>query len=145
VVSQRADATDVDSELCHVTWDRGWPSILGNDSGNSVERNGFDMAEVHDMRTRTEQIVLDIGGDIGALILYTKPEANGDEVEISPRGEEGHRSHNQVHERSFNGKMCYAAVYPELHAGEYDLWGEGPTPVDRTTIVGGQVTELDWR
>jgi hypothetical protein len=105
------------------------------------------MAEMHDMRTRTERVILDIGGEIGALILYTKPEADGAEIEISRRGEEGHghRSHNQVHGRSFNGTLCFAAVYPELHAGEYYLWGQGPTPVDRVTIVGGQVTELDWR
>ena len=116
------------------------------------------MAEVHDMRTRTEQVVLDIGGEIGALILYTKPDANEAEIEISPRGQGAdhehhhdgnhthhHRSHNQVHERSFNGTVCFAAVYPELSAGEYDLWGDGPTPVDRVTIVGGKVTEVDWR
>jgi len=103
------------------------------------------MAEVHDMSTRTEQVVLDIGGDIGALILYTNPQANGAEIEISPRGEHGHRSHNQVHERRFNGVVRYAAVYPDLHAGEYDLWQDGPTPADRVTIIGGQVAELDWR
>jgi hypothetical protein len=103
------------------------------------------MAEVHDMRTRTEQVVLDIGGDIGALILYTNPDANGDEIEISRKGEEHHRSHNQVHERRFNGAVCFAAVYPELQAGVYDLWGESTTPVDRVTIVGGQVAALDWR
>jgi hypothetical protein len=118
------------------------------------------MAEVHDMSTRTEQVVLDIGGDIGALILYTKPEANGAEIEISPRehshGHDDHdhdhdhhhhvhRAHNQVHERNFNGRVFFAAVYPELQAGEYDLWGEGDTPVDHVTIVGGQVAELDWR
>lgn len=120
------------------------------------------MAEEHDMSTRTEQVVLDIGGDIGALILYTKPEANGAEIEISPREHshsqnEGHhhdsddhphhhhRAHNQVHERNFNGRVFFAAVYPELKAGEYDLWGDGDTPVDHVTIVGGQVAELDWR
>lgn len=129
------------------------------------------MAEVHDMNARTAQVVLDIGGDIGALIVYTKPEANGAEIEISPRegrhrhgqvhqghdhthgyqglrdhhGHHVHRSHNQVHERNFNGMVCFAAVYPELRAGEYDLWGEGPAPVDRVTIVGGRITETDWR
>lgn len=103
------------------------------------------MTEKHDMHVRTEQVVLDIGGEIGALILYTKPEANGEEIEISPHNGHGHRSHNQVHERNFNGNVCFAAIYPELHAGEYDLWGEGPTPVERVTIVGGRVTEVDWR
>lgn len=103
------------------------------------------MAEVHDMNVRTERVVLDIGGDIGALVLYTEPEANGAEIEISPAGEEGSRTHNQVHERHFNGKVSFAAIYPDLRAGEYDLWGDGPTPVDRVTIVGGHIAELDWR
>lgn len=103
------------------------------------------MAELHDMSIRTEQVVLDIGGDIGALILYTGPEANGDEIEISPQGEGSHRSHNQVHERSFNGTVCFAAVYPDLRAGQYDLWGPGSEPAGHITIVGGQVAEMDWR
>lgn len=103
------------------------------------------MAESHDMGTRSQQVVLDIGGDIGALVLYTGPEANGNEIEISRQGEQGHRTHNQVHERNFNGVIQFAAVYPELHAGQYDLWGDDPTPVNSVTIVGGQVTEVDWR
>jgi hypothetical protein len=103
------------------------------------------MPEVHDNRAHTENVVLDIGGDIGALILYAKPEADGLEIDISPRGDDSHRSHNQVHERRFNGRVCFAAVYPELQAGEYGLWGEGAMPVDRVTIVGGEVAELDWR
>ena len=104
------------------------------------------MAEVHDMSTRTQQVVLDIGGDVGALVLYTRPEANGNEIEISPCGDASARSHNQVHERRFNGFACFAAVYPDLRAGEYDLWsGDDSVPVDRVTVVGGRITELDWR
>lgn len=103
------------------------------------------MTEHHDMSTRTAQVVLDIGGEMGALVLYTGPERNGEEIEICPAGHAGHRSHNQVHERQFNGRTWYAAVYPELRAGEYELWNAGPLPADRVTIVGGQVAELDWR
>lgn len=36
-------------------------------------------------RPHPEYVVLDIGGECGALILHTDPEMHGVEVEISPR------------------------------------------------------------
>jgi hypothetical protein len=103
------------------------------------------MAHLHDNHLHTGQVVLNIGGDVGALVLYTNADADGDEIEITPYGQPDNRSHNQVHERNFNGRVVYAAVYPELNAGEYQVWADENTPADTVVIVGGQVTELDWR
>ena len=93
-------------------------------------------------RRHTESVVLDIGDDVGALVLYTRPELHGHEIEVSPLGgvEHAARVHSAVLERSVNGQTVFAAVYPELPAGEYAVWCDG-TP--RFTITSGHVAELD--
>jgi hypothetical protein len=90
-------------------------------------------------RNHTESVVLDIGESMGALVLYTRPDLHGHEIEVSPRGSHARRVHSAVLERSFNGRTAYVAVYPELPAGDYELcWGDHP----RFTIAEGHVTEL---
>ena len=93
-------------------------------------------------RRHTESVVLDIGDDVGALILYTRAELHGAEIEVSPLGLEPRaaRVHSAVLERSLNGRIVYAAVYPELRAGEYQVWCDGSP---RVTIVGGQISEVN--
>jgi hypothetical protein len=103
------------------------------------------MAEVHSMHPRIEDVVLDIGGDAGALVLYTNANMDGAEIELSCVEPGARRFHNQVHERRFNGHVAFAAVYPEIKAGEYYIWGDGPEPVGTVSIRGGAITELDWR
>jgi hypothetical protein len=103
------------------------------------------MAEIHSNRVHTSDVVLDIGGDIGALVLLTGADLNGKEIELSRAVAGAERFHNQVHERRFQGRVVFAAVYPEIVAGEYHIWGEGAEPVQTVTIRGGEVVELDWR
>jgi hypothetical protein len=94
-------------------------------------------------RRHTESVVLDIGEDVGALVLYTRPQLHGREIEVSPLGDcqNAARVHSAVLERSFNGRTMFVAVYPELRAGDYQVCGEGAPMV---TISAGAVTELDW-
>lgn len=91
-------------------------------------------------RRHTESVVLDIGGDVGALILYTPPALHQREIDVSPIGDDRARVHSAVLERSVAGQIVYAAVYPELPEGEYRVWVDGVTPT--VTITGGVVTEL---
>ena len=103
------------------------------------------MAEIHVERVHTENVVLDIGGNIGALIIYTDEDWRGEEIELSPKGNASQRVHNQVHERRINGRSVFAAVYPDLQAGDYDIWRNDSTPGGSVTIVGGEVATVDWR
>jgi len=103
------------------------------------------MHEHHIDRVHPEAIVLDIGGDIGALIIYTKPELRGREIEVSRTGSPDQRTHVEVLERLVDGKTVFAAAYPELKEGLYDVWGDGGNPVDSVTITGGSVATRDWR
>lgn len=102
-------------------------------------------AEHHEDRVHTEDAVLNIGGDIGALILYTGPEYREREIELSLVGGDGRRTHTAVHERRVGDQTVYAGIYPELKEGRYRLWTDDPELPDEVTIVGGQVAELDWR
>lgn len=103
------------------------------------------MPERHVQRVHTEPAVLDIGGDIGALIVYTGPDLKGQEIEVSPLGDDRHRTHTEVDERLVNGTIIFAGIFPELTAGEYTLWGHDPRLTRTVTIVGGKVSEADWR
>ena len=87
-------------------------------------------------------VVLDIGGDVGALVLYTGAEDDAAEIDISPGTDPAApRSHNQVHPRRAPSGTVYSAVYPALAAGEYTLWRDTHTPEATITIRGGQITE----
>jgi len=90
-------------------------------------------------------VVLDIGDDVGALVLYTPPAHAGREVEVSPAGDQGRRIHTGVLLRRVGSRTFYAAVYPALRAGVWRIWTDDPSVPDRVIIDGGAVTELDWR
>jgi hypothetical protein len=96
-------------------------------------------------RVHSEPTVLDIGGDIGALIIYTRPELRNREVEVSLKGGNARRVHTEVLERLVNGQPLYTAVFAELAAGLYTLWGNATSPAGEITIVGGEIAEVDWR
>ena len=88
-------------------------------------------------------VVLELGEDIGVLVLDVPPELNGREIEISPSGG-GHRTHSLVRERHLATGTAYAAVYPGLAAAAYTVWLDGDTPAGRVTIRGGQATRFRW-
>src|SRR6202008_1164770 len=104
------------------------------------------MAEQHNDRVHTESGVLDIGRDVGAVIIYTKADLRGKEIEVSSLGSAATRVHVEVLERRANGRPVFAAVFPQLHAGSYEIWGKNAlNPSGNATIVGGEVTTVDWR
>jgi len=85
-------------------------------------------------------VVLDIGGDVGALLLRTPSTLNGHEIDLDPVDENSPHTHSAVRERRLSGGVAYAAVYPSLKAGHYRVGGTG----QRVLIVGGQVTEAEY-
>ena len=103
------------------------------------------MAEQHVDRVHSESVVLDIGQDVGALIIYTKAELRGREIEVSPRRTGAKRVHVEVLERRINCRPVFAAVFPGLRAGDYDIWHSALEPRGTVTIVGGEVAAVDWR
>jgi hypothetical protein len=91
----------------------------------------------------TENVVLDIGGDIGALIIYTREELRGKEIQVSLKGNPSTKLvHTAIWDRRFNGRVLFAGVYPSLPEGDYIIWAH---PTREVTIVGGGVAEVDLR
>jgi hypothetical protein len=88
--------------------------------------------------------VLDIGDDLGALVLYTAAELVGAEIEISPDGDPDRRRHVAVHPRQIPDGTAYAAVYYGLAAGTYDLWAADGSRALTVSIEGNTITESVW-
>ena len=103
------------------------------------------MGENHSARAHPEHVVLEIGGELGALVVYTDPELHGREIEISRRGDDDRRSHKDVLERSRGGVPSFAAVFDRIEEGTYTLWIDGAARARDVAIAGGSITELDWQ
>lgn len=90
-------------------------------------------------------VMVEVGPGVGALVVYAGDEMRGQEIEISPTGHDSQRVHTDVLRRKVGGGYVCAAVFGSLAEGWYQLWHESrPGPVT-VSILGGQVTELDWR
>lgn len=89
-------------------------------------------------------LVLDIGGDIGALVLFADETWLGMEVDITPVGApRSHHIHTMVRRRRAMNHDIIAGLYPELPEGTYTIWGTGDSgPIGEVTIVGAQVSEF---
>ena len=88
---------------------------------------------------------LDIGGDLGALIVHTDAAMAGVEVEISPTGQDDRRSHKDVLQREINGLAAYTAVFDKVREGTYTLWVEDAPRARDVAVAAGAIAELDWR
>ena len=90
-------------------------------------------------------VVLELGADVGALVLYTPAELDGREIEISRDDDPAaRRTHSQVRPRHMATATRYAAVYPDLAAGPYTIWADEQSPAGRVVITGGRVTNWSW-
>lgn len=103
------------------------------------------MTEHYSDRPHPEPVVLEIGDDLGALVVYTRSDLHGAEIEISRVGEDAQRSHKEVLNRPVAGRPTYAAVFDQLSDGSYTLWSGGQPVATDVVIAGGSITELDWR
>jgi hypothetical protein len=85
-------------------------------------------------------VVLDIGGDVGALMLRTPPTLDGHEIDLTPDDETLPHTHSAVRERQLGSEVSYAAVYPSLKAGMYTVEGSN----QRIKVEGGRVTDVKF-
>ena len=117
-------------------------------------------------------VLLDIGGDVGALVVVMPPETDGLEVELRPAGATAagathphhhhHREHSPDHShdaaaghaayphvgvvaRPDGQGVVHSLVYPSVTEGEYELYPLPDGPVVMTaSVLGGQVTRNRW-
>jgi hypothetical protein len=106
-------------------------------------------------------VLLDIGGDVGALVVAMPASLVGLEVEIRPLGDEAVHTHTHAHgDGQAHTHLAHVAVvarpvgdghlpslvFPDLRAGEYDLFEKGRSDAValRVEIVGGEVASVSW-
>ena len=89
--------------------------------------------------------VLDIGGDVGALVVYLGVVPSSGELEACPAGEPSGRFHTGVHVRPVGDALVPVAVFPAVVAGTYDLLDEQGGPVATVVVEGAAVREIDLR
>jgi len=89
-----------------------------------------------------DNLLLDIGADTVALVIHAAAGRDQAEVEISAGGGGQPRTHNVVRRRQTPGRTVYAAVFPALPAGEYDVWRDAVTRAGTVLVHGGQVASF---
>jgi hypothetical protein len=92
-------------------------------------------------------VVLDIGGDVGALVVTMPQSMLGQEIEVVTRREPAghHRPHVAVVPRPMGGETVPSLVFPELVEGSYALVPKGTDDVRlRVEVRGGEVTTAAW-
>lgn len=87
-------------------------------------------------------MVLDIGGDVGAAVIYTPAPLAGDEIEIRALSEPWDGTHVAVRARNLPSGLVHAAVFESLASGAYEVRvrGEEIGPRFRFEVAGGRVT-----
>jgi hypothetical protein len=86
-------------------------------------------------------VAIEVGGDVGTLLLWTGAELEGAELELSPWDHDEQRRHVAVLARRLPDRTVYAAVYPGLPAGRYRLWDVDGRPAMTVDVPAGRVTE----
>ena len=89
-------------------------------------------------------VIIDIGGDVGALVVYADATERGRELEITPE-DGGCPTHTSIRERVLPGGTVDAAVFPALRAGRYRVPARGRCQGTEITVRPGAVIELDLR
>jgi hypothetical protein len=107
-------------------------------------------AHRHDERPTRESIptltgipVLDIGGDVGAIVVRLSHQTLSGELEACPTDAPEHRFHTGVHFRGDTTRTTYIAVFPQVTEGHYDILHHDGTTRATVEVIGGGVAELD--
>jgi hypothetical protein len=101
-------------------------------------------------------VVLDIGGDVGALVIIAPAALLGVEIEARPVGgpvhhhgpgpDHVHLAHVAVLARRVrDGRVVHSGVFAGLRAGRYEMYERPAGPVRLTVpVTGGAVTDAVW-
>jgi len=89
--------------------------------------------------------VLDIGGDVGALLVYLDETTPSGELEAQPLGRPDARFHTGVHHRMIDGSVTHVALYPEVVHGTYEILDDELRPIATVAVEGAAVAKLDLR
>jgi hypothetical protein len=90
-------------------------------------------------------VMADVGGDVGAAVLYVPGTLAGLEIEIRPVGSPWNGAHTAVRERRLGDSVIWAAFFGSLAAGRYEVRVRGDGERDlELEVRGGHVAEATW-
>jgi hypothetical protein len=91
-------------------------------------------------------VVLDIGGDTGAVVIHCAASLDGAEIEIRPVGSKWDGTHTAVRQRDLRDRTCFAAVFGAVAGGRSELRirGGDAEPQLEVLVVGGAISEATW-
>lgn len=99
-------------------------------------------------------VLLDIGEDVGALVVTMPAAMEGVEVEIRPA--QGHQGHEADHGHTHHPHVAVvnrptlagevpSLVFPEVEEGRYGLYlKEADDLTLSVSVIGGEVTSAEW-
>jgi hypothetical protein len=87
-------------------------------------------------------VILDLGADVGALVVRTTEDLVEQELQIEGIDERGmrYRTHTVVRRRDVGGPVMFAAVFPSVPAGHHAVWADDGARIE-LDVTGGHVTE----
>jgi len=89
-------------------------------------------------------VVVDIGDDVGALIVQLDRWLLGTELHVKQAGWD-HTVHTGVWDRPLGDRLVTVAVYPALVEGTYEVLDAAGATVRQVAVEGGRVAEVDLR
>lgn len=100
------------------------------------------MSEPRPGESQPGSVVLDIGGSVGALLVHAPQDAAGAEIHVHGISSGTTSTHALVRARQLPEGVRFAAVFPGLTAGAYQLLGPGGDGGCEISVTGGRVTEV---
>jgi hypothetical protein len=97
--------------------------------------------------SETGSVVVDIGGAVGAAVVRTPGGLAGAEIEIRPAGAAWDGTHVTVIPRLVDRGVIYAALFPGLPEGRYEVRRRGGSeggPTLTVEVRGGRVATVSW-
>src|SRR5918911_3631006 len=105
----------------------------------------------HDVREATlgptdgASVVIDVGGDTGALVVYTPGALAGREIEIRRVPGAWTGAHTAVRARRLAHDVVWAACFAALVSGRHEVRVRGSSSrAVGVEVTGGRVTEISW-
>jgi hypothetical protein len=83
--------------------------------------------------------MLDIGGDVGALVVHIDGDVVGHELHVRLDGGDGSTVHTGIWRRAIGDRDEVIALFPELIDGRYEVLDLGGHTALRVTIIGGEI------
>jgi len=110
-----------------------------------VSGHGHHQAEVPLGPSAAASVVADIGGDVGAAVVYVPVALAGHELEVRAVGTDWTGAHTGIRERRLGAAPVWAAFFGSLAAGRYEVRVRGhASRALELAVRGGEVVEARW-